>query len=782
MKKPKVLLSIILTLSILAVSILPTLAENVTALNESTDASWKSKIDEGLRKELEKVVDGEYITVWAWFTDIDKYKAESKIERLTGVIRSEYKTIKDTTDVSLGNKKKEYLNANSKLNNAYQRTRVNVYSDLYSKHNTYILNVLDIPKENIIYQCDITPSAIFEIPTKRIKELAQSKYITKMYYYDESELEEEVLNEEKIDRSISQDHLYDMDSLHFNDVINEYNYTGTGVNILVIGGMGYAEYNENIINPSNVFNLVGTQLICITDISHQPEDINQHTTHVVQTLKQYAPSCAICVSKPFEYAAIRSAILMRQIDIICVAFGYGRIPSQYDPVSKWFDIISSTYDRTIVASIGTDYNGSNSRVTVPPAKGYNSIAVGAYPAKYNMYEEKMDDSRYTPAEYMSISSYKPDVVLPTYDSSSASPTLAGIIACAIQANRELRCKPEAQKAVVMASCHRKAKPYSENELQETMENGLTLKQGVGVVDAYRIIRIAREGTFNTYTLSANHIPFVTELLPSEDVDYGGTIKYNDKINVSLVWQVNGVLGIDPDTEDTTVNSVQELSLSILDGNNTLNSSKLNSCKQMVYNPNGIANTTYAIQVNNITNNNITSIYFAYAWSEKSAKELSSLSISGNVAVGQSLYANVIDGDNTSLESRNNYTVHWKRSIDGFVWSSDIGNDDYYQLTDSDLNCYIECEVKPQDCSLYAPTILQSSSLTRVVKYGDVNLNGSVTNEDVLLLQYYLAEITSLNDEQMIAADVDLDGTITALDSTIILEYLQGMISSLPYTN
>jgi aminoglycoside phosphotransferase family enzyme len=55
--------------------------------------------------------------------------------------------------------------------------------------------------------------------------------------------------------------------------------------------------------------------------------------------------------------------------------------------------------------------------------------------------------------------------------------------------------------------------------------------------------------------------------------------------------------------------------------------------------------------------------------------------------------------------------------------------------------------------------------------GDVDLNGSVTTADVTMLQKYLLKMVTFNEEQKVAADVNKDGSITMNDVTALQKIL-----------
>ena len=59
--------------------------------------------------------------------------------------------------------------------------------------------------------------------------------------------------------------------------------------------------------------------------------------------------------------------------------------------------------------------------------------------------------------------------------------------------------------------------------------------------------------------------------------------------------------------------------------------------------------------------------------------------------------------------------------------------------------------------------------------GDVDGDGEVTVNDATLIQYYLAELATLNDAQKFVADVDDDGDVTVNDATMIQYYLAELV-------
>ena len=156
--------------------------------------------------------------------------------------------------------------------------------------------------------------------------------------------------------------------------------------------------------------------------------------------------------------------------------------------------------------------------------------------------------------------------------------------------------------------------------------------------------------------------------------------------------------------------------------------------------------------------------------------ITNISVSGDTIVGDLLSSSL-----TGSPPRDNYEVsyQWQYSVNGTNWSDISGATNstyvidnnllgrYIRLKVSALNNY--CNVEPNVEWYSAPTSL------KVVVLGDVNLDGTVTVNDVTLLQKYLAAIVTLNNEQLLAADYNRDGMITIYDCTLIQMKASGLI-------
>jgi hypothetical protein len=72
-----------------------------------------------------------------------------------------------------------------------------------------------------------------------------------------------------------------------------------------------------------------------------------------------------------------------------------------------------------------------------------------------------------------------------------------------------------------------------------------------------------------------------------------------------------------------------------------------------------------------------------------------------------------------------------------------------------------------------------SMIISEVKYGDLSGDGKITALDASLILQYIVGLIDFSPEQKIAADVTGDSTVSALDAALILQYTVGLITQLP---
>ena len=66
-------------------------------------------------------------------------------------------------------------------------------------------------------------------------------------------------------------------------------------------------------------------------------------------------------------------------------------------------------------------------------------------------------------------------------------------------------------------------------------------------------------------------------------------------------------------------------------------------------------------------------------------------------------------------------------------------------------------------------------------YGDINMDGSITLSDAVMLNKKVADTVSLSDAALRNADCNLDGEVNGSDAIILMKFLTRILSSLPNT-
>ncbi len=252
----------------------------------------------------------------------------------------------------------------------------------------------------------------------------------------------------------------------------------------------------------------------------------------------------------------------------------------------------------------------------------------------------------------------------------------------------------------------------------------------------------------------------------------------------------------PITQNSTlsVNNVRYENEPITVGLN-LNGNKLYSIKkngnQIMYEDSDFTRTDTTVTLkkaflDSLSTDNATSIWFEFTDGDSQElviqpkAGLTSGSLTGKIAVGQTLTATVQSDSGAVPAGKLSY--QWQNSADGSTWTDIQGAvGSTYTLTNNDFNKYVRVQASTNDNTEYKyPSQVNSSpTATKVIIYGDVDLNGAVENADTTTIQYYLAHMISLTAEQLVAADVDGDGAISMNDVTYLQQYLANYISKFP---
>lgn len=159
----------------------------------------------------------------------------------------------------------------------------------------------------------------------------------------------------------------------------------------------------------------------------------------------------------------------------------------------------------------------------------------------------------------------------------------------------------------------------------------------------------------------------------------------------------------------------------------------------------------------------------------------STSINGKCGENHTLSAYTITA--TGIMSTKLLYYQWQRSSNGSTWSNISGaTASTYTLTSDDFMKYIRVRVTAKDVNSPNTNVYTYSSktATKVVLFGDANLDHEISIRDASEVQLAVAQLTTpFNDEQKLAADVDGDGEVTINDASLIQLYLAQNISDFP---
>ncbi len=131
-------------------------------------------------------------------------------------------------------------------------------------------------------------------------------------------------------------------------------------------------------------------------------------------------------------------------------------------------------------------------------------------------------------------------------------------------------------------------------------------------------------------------------------------------------------------------------------------------------------------------------------------------------------------------------VGWSTKADG---SGTIFNQDDTTITPTDLtstiktsNCTLDLYAiwekvatePPTEKPTEIPTVIPTET---IVELGDVDKDGSITIMDTTMIQRHIAQEISLTDQQLVYADTDKDTKISIMDATAIQRFIAKMITS-----
>ena len=815
MKKYKVIVSILLVLIIVVSSVVSTFAAVI-------ERATQEIVQDDLAVLIEKSSNDEKIPVYIWYEDVSqksidkrvKDETDLSIDKLSSDIvmpDSELLNAMNASDKASEKKVSEYLAKTESIrelerNNTdkYIQTRRKYSREAYNTKSKQIKNLVTIGESEIIFTSSYAPFIICELTKSQIEKLSKDTRIESIGIYREPLVAECTVESVKISSGASK-----LESI--------LGLTGKGVKVGMVD-TGYPLEDDELT------------LSEITKIGFPVYDDHPTNTAKILVGKNSGIAKDIDLYSTSADLGYIESMLNYGVKLINVSFGWVTFESDtsaeyaYGYYDKWFDHLVSHHNVTVVTSAGNDgmgrvledYPDEICRRVLSPAMGHNVITVGAY----NDYGtvDKNDDEMFGYSSYKNDNQTlqtqgveKPDVVMPANllgeGTSSAAPVLTANIAQILELKPSLAAFPQAIKAIVIASCHRKVKQPNGVLEQENMSDGITERQGAGAPDAWVMACIVSQGTYGVSTIDDSKTNVIHRfVLPK----YGAT-----NINVSLAWLRNvdcrgSSLGYVGDENGLDLLVYDELG-------NVIGSSFENyTSTEMDYLSLSTNGNSYKIRVYKDNDDTLETIRYGYAYSTDSSS-VTHITTEGiyslkNKGTGEYLSYDSVTGT-LSLESEPNInTQQWvinhvnqydalRPYVGGYLSPVLTGEPDtiYYETqfaiqapimmlesyeTNSVLDDGCYTLLAQGDAYSYGLAVLNGrivfTKLTGAIslsddmqwelekhhyRRGDCDLDGLLNSMDVTLLQRRLANIIVFDNRSELLADVDCDGNVMTNDIT-----------------
>lgn len=511
------------------------------------------------------------------------------------------------------------------------------------------------------------------------------------------------------------------------------------------------------------------------------------------------------------------ALISQGIVVMNVSWGYIRSGAgTYTYEDKWFDHIAKEHNLLLMCSAGNEEDDGRSCVR-SPAMAYNTLAVGAFEDK-STGNNLADDQLYVGSSYNHTGSLKPDLVAPMNTTngatSFAAPVVTGIAALLLELKPALCYQPQTLKAILMASCQRKVLSHA-GTADETMEQGLTRKQGAGAVDAWNAVCIVAQGNYGY-----GEVTSATEKRSFVQPSYGAS-----NMNVTIAWLRDNTISSSNHSSGTvSVGTQQDLDLSVYRNGKQVGSSfNSNSSTEMAYFPLSAGESRYQIRVSKEDLTNTETVSYGYAWSTDNMSYRENLTGTnypdGIYYIRSKSNANgaylTVDEETGQISQKaftgaeNQQWISSKTGYNPFTIQTNSSAYPGYLSISGQTNAWIRQDSEQYitfggnnldntyGIQLYGLPSSNSRSLTALdtgapnstaiwrnigiperfqwyfepVGYirGDVNRDGTVSNADVLLTQNYVSKVVNLDAAQKFLADMNNDGQINVSDVQLIQE-------------
>lgn len=739
-----------------------------------------NKVSDELQSIISNMNENDNTDVYIWYDDIDQDFVTSKTVDELNYDSEEISYLSNNIVDENDDSKKQIVDE-------YIDTRRVNSREIYKNKADYIIKKLNIQKDKLIFVSEYAPMIIANLDYSQLNTTMRLSFISKLGVYKDSVYSAESI--ETANRTTNVETIREINGL-----------TGKNVKVGIIenSSVHLTTNDPNGIVPKRekpiiTDNHIGSRyvdygnVVIVGDTPYNAED--DHVNAVAKTLLSVSPDVTI-YSGSFSYHNIE---LMISAGVKILTCSIGDILKDTDDdfaytlTEKWVDHISEYHSVLFVKSAGNNIGNENKRIS-SPGLAYNAITVGAY---YDCEDgEKPSiktDSLYTYSCYKNSVAdksgcEKPDVVMPaTFNgggTSNAAPYLAGTIALMYELNPAISNEPCIMKAIVLASCHRKVTQY-EVEVndsgfltgkQETMEQGLTDRQGAGAPDAFTMAGIISQGTYGYGIVKDNSS--IVFYQPKGDGSF---------INVSITWQKElEKLGSHETDRYLVDKDISNLDMRVLNGKEEIKKSCLtNSSSEMCY----FAmknNNNYKVEITGDSNSIGTK--YAYAWSTDESY-LEPIKNDAVFYLKNQHTGQYLEFDDESLIARAIDTEYNNLSMKNMWLMKEDSNDNLFEIkTCSLLNEKgIFGQQKNSEVSLQdlLSKFNKIDNKDGTVSFVDSNSTGilSCDKGKVSILDYNDADVSDsekwvLEKVNIRKGDVNIDGQVDIKDATKLLKLIK----------
>ena len=811
-------------------TIFNTTAYGVTNLPE--EENWQVKVDPYILENMQQLDDT--IPVWLWMENIDQDAAVQKVYENTGLKESDLEVIDepipDQLAMSISNldqaETAEKISVKSEFREYLEKTeparrleaqRVDTYidelrtvqKDMLRQKNESIFSRLGLSENSIIESELQAPVYIVNIAKSDIERLAKNPKVTSILYYKD----EVLVPEDEYDDTFSPLNTIPrvMAASNLSRIRTETGLTGSGVKLGI--------FDEGKVQPDPEISASR-----ITYVEPSNPGYHYHSTNVARiaagtegiatgasiysSSSAYDPSTDAFYGEHFVKCLI--GLSNAGVKVANMSMGiHDERTESYTALENYVDYFVSQNKFLVVKSAGNEHDAVSS-----PGMAYNVITTGGF---FNQgTTDQSDDVVFRNSNYYKGSGcFKPDFIADqsyaykqienryTTGTSYAAPFVTGTIALLYELRPSLAAQPEAVKAILMASCHRKVTPSS-GDPAENMASGLTAHQGAGAIDPYKAIAIAGSRHYGVRTLGSTT---ERERIRINQPAYGST-----GLNISLAWSVNPVNRSTPASKTDLCLWVTNNGRSVGDSYNS------DSSTEMVYITPSSTNSNYTISAQRDDLDSRLSVRYAYAFSIDKGRyqytdtaegvyylknKATGLYLTSGGSVTQQAFAGgapqqwILEngsissvGEDKALAVGSTISGDYKKAVtsSGSGALAVIGtpstndHDDAVAIRDAStasILCINNNSSASGALAAWVHSLAASDNYRQwylepvAYQKGDVNLSGTFENEDSQMVLEYATGQRTFSRLQKFLADVNGDGTVNTTDALKVSQIVAG---------